>query len=117
MLDMRAGCAHTAKQNNRVCLSCIAPLHLVLRPAQRRTGWTVTADGTSARTPGVPLVSSWPWPKENGLTTATSTLTRRTVHWGHLITLVVVVFPFLALLYAIHQLWNREVNTRDLAIC
>ena len=36
---------------------------------------------------------------------------------GHAITLVVVVVPFLALLYAIRQLWNQDVNGRDLVIC
>lgn len=29
----------------------------------------------------------------------------------------VVVGPLLAFLYAIHQLWNREVNARDLVLC
>ena len=37
--------------------------------------------------------------------------------WGRLITLLVVVVPVLGLLYAIHQLWNREVNARDLVLC
>jgi len=36
---------------------------------------------------------------------------------GHLISLVVVVVPFLGLLYGIHQLWDRQVNGRDLVIC
>src|SRR5260370_38003503 len=37
--------------------------------------------------------------------------------WGRLITLLVVFVPVLGLLYAIHQLWNREVNARDLVLC
>ena len=36
---------------------------------------------------------------------------------GHLITLVFVVVPFVALLFAIRQLWNREVNGQDLVLC
>ena len=36
---------------------------------------------------------------------------------GHVITLVFVVVPFLALLYAVRQLWNQEVNGQDLVLC
>jgi stearoyl-CoA desaturase (delta-9 desaturase) len=39
------------------------------------------------------------------------------IEWGRLLTLVFVVVPFLGLVYAIRQLWNHEVNGRDLAIC
>jgi stearoyl-CoA desaturase (delta-9 desaturase) len=36
---------------------------------------------------------------------------------ARLVTLSIVVFPFIALLYAIHQLWNQQVNARDLVLC
>ena len=38
------------------------------------------------------------------------------VEWGHVLTLVAAVVPLLALVYAIYQLWNHQVNGRDLAI-
>jgi stearoyl-CoA desaturase (delta-9 desaturase) len=42
---------------------------------------------------------------------------KRGFEWGHILTLIFVVGPFLALVYGIQQLWNHQVNARDLAIC
>src|SRR5581483_3356113 len=43
--------------------------------------------------------------------------TNRAPRWRRLLTLLFTSGPLFALLYAIHQLWNREVNGRDLALC
>ncbi len=42
---------------------------------------------------------------------------RRSIEWGKWITLFAAVAPFVALLYAIRQLWDRQVNTQDLVLC
>jgi stearoyl-CoA desaturase (delta-9 desaturase) len=43
--------------------------------------------------------------------------TKRGIEWGKLLTLIFTVGPFLAFAYGIHQLWNNQVNSRDLVIC
>ncbi|MDB5075557.1 MAG: acyl-CoA desaturase [Chloroflexi bacterium] len=51
------------------------------------------------------------------MTESSPAQTKRGIEWGHLLTLIFVVGPFLALTFGITQLWNREVNARDLVIC
>ena len=38
------------------------------------------------------------------------------IPWGRIATLVGAVTPFLGLLYAVYQLWNRQVNGTDLVL-
>ena len=44
------------------------------------------------------------------MTTTYHAETRGTVNWGRLLTLLFSLGPLVALGYAIHQLWNREVT-------
>ena len=46
-----------------------------------------------------------------------SLLSRHEGRSGYVISLVVVIVSFLLLLYAIHQLWERDLNSADLVLC